>query len=64
VFYYNKTQHEQADALIELLKNRGFNVATRLLPMQTFWLGEDYHQAYYAKHDKLPYCHRPVARFQ
>ena len=63
VFFYNQRQYEQADALIDLLKNKGYQVATRLFPAQTFWPGEDYHQAYYAKHDKLPYCHKPVDRF-
>ena len=63
VFYYNKTQYEQAEVLMNALRAKGYDVATRLLAAQPFWPAEDYHQHYYAKHDKLPYCHQPVARF-
>lgn len=63
VFFYNKSQNEQAEALIQQLKANGYDVATRLLAVHPFWLAEDYHQNYYAKHDKLPYCHQPVKRF-
>ena len=63
VFYYNKEQHEQADALIQQLRANNYEVATRLLAVQPFWSAEEYHQNYYAKHNKLPYCHQPVARF-
>ena len=63
VFYYNQAQYEQAEALIQRLRTNGYDVATQLLPAHPFWPAEDYHQNYYAKHDKLPYCHQPVARF-
>ena len=64
VFYYNKVQYEQLNRLIQALKDNGYDVASRLLPAQPFWPAEDYHQNYYAKHDKMPYCHQPVARFK
>lgn len=63
VFYYNAFQHKAAQSLIQLLRQKGFAVVTRLLPASVFWPAEDYHQDYYAKHRKVPYCHRPVARF-
>ena len=63
IFYYNEAQHEQANQLILRLKANGYDVATRLLVAQTFWPAENYHQNYYTKHAKLPYCHHPVARF-
>ncbi len=63
VFYYNKEQLAETQGLVKQLKNHGYNVATRLLEVQIFWPGEDYHQDYYAKHQKLPYCHRPERRF-
>ena len=44
--------------------HKGFNVVTKILPMTIFWQAEDYHQDYYARHQKIPYCHRPVKRFQ
>ncbi len=63
VFYYNQEQHDEAELLIQQLRQRGYQVATRLLPVQTFWPAEDYHQDYYLKHQKTPYCHQPVNRF-
>lgn len=63
VFYYNEEQQKEAQGLIKLLQERGYNVATRLLEVQAFWPAEGYHQDYYAKHSKAPYCHRPEPRF-
>ncbi|STX40371.1 bifunctional methionine sulfoxide reductase B/A protein [Legionella donaldsonii] len=63
VFYYNEEQREDAQVLIKLLQERGYNVVTRLLEVQAFWPAEGYHQDYYAKHSKAPYCHRPEPRF-
>jgi len=63
VFYYNQEQLEQAQHLIKLLKQRGYEAVTQLLEMSTFWPAEDYHQDYYTKHAKAPYCHKPVDRF-
>ncbi|RUR07604.1 bifunctional methionine sulfoxide reductase B/A protein [Legionella sp. km772] len=64
IFYYNQEQLQTAQDLIQVLMNKGYSVATRLLPAQTFWPAEEYHQAYYSKHRKLPYCHSPVLRFE
>lgn len=63
VFYYNLAQQVIAQELIGQLKTRGYDVVTRILAVQTFWPAEDYHQNYYAKHNKVPYCHRPELRF-
>jgi len=64
VFYYNLTQHEQAEAVITILQENGYKVVTRLLNVQPFWPAESYHQDYYGKHDKAPYCHQLVTRFK
>ena len=56
-------QLQEAQILIDDLKQRGYHVVTHLLPVTTFWPAEAYHQNYYHKHQKLPYCHRPEARF-
>lgn len=63
VFYYNDEQREEAETLIQHLRKGGYDVATQLLEVETFWPAEHYHQNYYAKHNKAPYCHRPVSRF-
>lgn len=63
VFYYNQEQYTEANDLIQQLRNKGFDVTTQLLEVQPFWPAENYHQNYYAKQNKLPYCHQPVARF-
>jgi peptide methionine sulfoxide reductase msrA/msrB len=63
VFYYNEEQQRIAQQLIQQLKKNHQVVVTQLLPAQTFWRAEEYHQDYYDKHHKQPYCHRPVKRF-
>ena len=63
IFYLNSSQKETAEMLIELLKQKGFRVATTVTPASTFWLAEDYHQQYYEKEGQTPYCHRFVERF-
>lgn len=64
IFYYNETQHKIAEQLITQLKMLGYNIATALKPVQVFWQAEAYHQDYYAKTGKQPYCHRYTKRFK
>lgn len=63
VFYYDDQQKYIVETLIAKLKNKGLNIVTLVLPVKTFWPAEDYHQDYYAKVVKEPYCHRYVKRF-
>lgn len=63
IFYYDATQKSIDELLIKQLKNHGTSVATQVLPMSIFWRAEDYHQAYYQKTGKQPYCHFYVKRF-
>lgn len=63
VFYFNQEQLQGAESLIQLLRTRGYEVATRLIEAKPFWPAEEYHQDYYLKHPKIPYCHQPVKRF-
>lgn len=64
VFYVDDVQKADTEELIGLLKNRGYDVATTLREADTFWKAEGYHQDYYAKTGKKPYCHARVRRFE
>ena len=64
VFYYDKKQQEITEELIRELTLNGYQIATKILPVQPFWSAEEAHQNYYSKHNKLPYCHKPVERFK
>jgi peptide methionine sulfoxide reductase msrA/msrB len=63
IFYYDAAQQNTAQALIKELENKNLRIATRVLPVSTFWRAEHYHQDYYAKTGKQPYCHHYVKRF-
>jgi len=64
IFYYDNAQKEIAVQLSELLKALKFNIKTQILPVSIFWRAEDYHQNYYQKTNKEPYCHHYVKRFR
>mgnify|MGYP003767803319 FL=1 len=57
IFYANDAQKAVAEKLVNQLKNMGHQVATSLRPAAKFWPAEDYHQNYYSKTGKAPYCH-------
>lgn len=63
IFYYNESQKQIALKLIEELEKKGLKIATQVKPVTTFWRAETYHQDYYAKTGKQPYCHHYVKRF-
>jgi peptide methionine sulfoxide reductase msrA/msrB len=63
VFAYNEEQQKVAQVLLQQLRANGYQPATQVLPVATFWSAEDFHQQYYLKHAKTPYCHRRVKRF-
>ncbi len=63
VFYYNEQQQKTAKQVIAILQENGLKIATKLLPVTTFWQAEGYHQDYYQKTGKQPYCHRYTKRF-
>jgi peptide methionine sulfoxide reductase msrA/msrB len=57
VFYRNEEQKKTAERLIAVLAGKGYKVATEIAPAGKFWKAEGYHQNYYEKTGKLPYCH-------
>jgi len=63
VFYLDEEQRETAQKLIDLLKGKGLKIATQVVPAARFWPAEEYHQDYYQKTGKQPYCHVRKERF-
>ena len=63
VFYTSPEQKQASEALIDRLEARGYAVVTELREAGSFWPAEDYHQDYYSKTGKTPYCHTRVPRF-
>ena len=63
IFYFNEDQHGIAQKVMQQLETKGGALATQFYPMQPFWAAEDYHQNYYTKTGKQPYCHRWQRKF-
>lgn len=63
VFYGSEEEREIAQKLIDQLVELGYDVVTTLEPAAEFYPAEEYHQEYYKKTGKTPYCHVPVDRF-
>lgn len=63
IFYTTPRQKEIAEKLIGQLKDKGYNVATKVTPATTFWKAEEYHQDYYSRKGTEPYCHGYTKRF-
>ena len=63
IFYLSPEQKKISSELIQFLKKKGLAVATQLNPASPFYKAEAYHQHYYEKNGKEPYCHKYVERF-
>lgn len=63
IFYMNDDQKKIAGNDIGILKSKGYNVVTELVKASEFYDAEQYHQDYYFKNGKTPYCHKFVQRF-
>jgi len=63
IFYLTEKQKQTATLLIETLKKQGIPVVTEVTAAGPFYPAEEYHQRYYEKTGKEPYCHRRVKRF-
>ncbi|MFA4921900.1 MAG: bifunctional methionine sulfoxide reductase B/A protein [Candidatus Neomarinimicrobiota bacterium] len=57
IFYRNASQKQIAENLKALLIQKGFKVATTIEEAGVFYPAEEYHQDYYTKTGKAPYCH-------
>lgn len=63
VFYLTDQQKKIIEKLVIELKKQGLDVVTNILPASIFYIAEDYHQMYYTRTGKQPYCHLRVKRF-
>lgn len=63
IFYTSPEQKQTAEKLIATLKEKGFDVVTKVTPSTKFYEAEAYHQDYYDKKGTEPYCHRYTKRF-
>jgi len=57
VFYSTDKEKETAQKLINILRKKSYKVATKLRQSSTFYSADAYHQDYYQRHNKKPYCH-------
>ena len=57
IFVADDAQREATRKIIEQLRGMGYEVATEIKPASRFWPAEAYHQNYYEKTGKAPYCH-------
>ena len=63
IFYKNEEQRRIAQKYLGLLKDKGLKVATQLTKATEFYPAEEYHQDYYFRNGKTPYCHGYTRRF-
>ncbi len=63
IFYNDEEERKIAERLINILKEKGYNVVTKVLPAGRFYRAEDYHQDYYEKRNMKPTCHIYKKRF-
>ena len=57
IFCVDEKQQKVCEKLICELENKGFKIATSLRSLVKFYEAESYHQDYYERHQKMPYCH-------
>ena len=57
IFYDGVDENKVAHKLITILTEKGFKVATKVQKVAIFYPAEGYHQDYYKRSGKLPYCH-------
>ena len=63
IFYKNEEQRRIAQKYLGVLKDKGLKVATQLTKATEFYAAEEYHQDYYFRNGKTPYCHAYTKRF-
>ncbi len=63
IFFMNDEQKKIAEQSLGVLKSKGLKIATAVTKATEFYPAEEYHQDYYFRNGKVPYCHGYVKRF-
>jgi len=63
IFYLSEDQKKIAERNLNILRDKGYKIATALTKASEFYYAEDYHQDYYFNNGKIPYCHAYTKRF-
>lgn len=63
IFYLTPDEKECAEKVIGILKEKGYEVVTKVTLAGKFWVAEEYHQNYCQVHGIEPECHMRVKRF-
>lgn len=64
ILAHDEAQAGEARAVIEEVSRAGIwdaPIVTEVVPLETFWPGEDYHQRYFAKNPGAGYCRAVIA---
>ncbi|HOO99450.1 MAG TPA: bifunctional methionine sulfoxide reductase B/A protein [Bacteroidales bacterium] len=63
IFWLNNEQKKTAQKNLDILRTKGYKIATALTRATEFFDAEGYHQDYYFNNGKIPYCHGYTKRF-
>lgn len=63
IFYKDDAQKTTAETLADILRSKGHEVNTLMLPAGRFYIAEKYHQDYYEHTGGSPYCHLREKKF-
>jgi peptide methionine sulfoxide reductase msrA/msrB len=63
IFYLNNDQKLIAEKYLKILNDKGYKTTTVVEKASEFYNAEEYHQDYYFRNGKMPYCHKFTQRF-
>lgn len=63
IFYSDDEQKRTAESLADILRGKGYEVNTLMMPASRFYIAEKYHQDYYEHTGGSPYCHLREKKF-